>query len=399
MATETQPKPKTPPIAALAVALPGTTDSAAQIFPAGEFSVPRGSLLGEGPWRLDAESAAALIARIGDLTNPVLVDYEHHSLFTTQGVQAKAAGWMPRDGFEWREGEGLFHRTPQWTPAAATAIRDGEYRYLSAVFTYDSATGYPTDILHIALTNDPAIDGMRPLAAAASARLASHTAATSKENPMDELLEQLRWLLGLPLSAGKPEVLTELQKLMDKIKGDGEVAATARGSLLLYIAALKTQVAEQAATVAALKTQATVPDPARFAPIALVSELQGEIAALKAQNTAREVSGILEAALSAGKIATPAKRTYAYSLAGLDADGKPQAGAVPNVSALRAYLQSEEPIAALSGTQTQGITPEGVAKPGQLTTAELAVCKNLGLSPDDYAKTKQQNMAALGGAQ
>jgi phage I-like protein len=362
----------TPHIAALTVALPAQADGAVQVFPAGEFDAPRGAFMGAGPWRLDSQSAAALIARIGALSNDILIDYDHQSIQDGAQPPILAAGWLPRAaGWEWREGQGLFHTAPRWTPIAAQRIADGELRYVSAVFPYDPDTGHPLDILSVAVTNSPALDGMQPLVAALSARIAA-TSTLTPEMPVDELLEQLRWMLNLPLSAGASEILAELNKLRAKIEGDTATAATSRGNLLDYIATLKTKPA--------------TPDPARYAPVALVTELQAEVAALKAGGVRKEADGLLEAALSAGKIASPAKRAYANSLAGLDAEGQPIAGASVNVAALRAYLDSEEPLAALGGSQTGGQPPAGVDQPGELSGTEIGACKLMGLSPEQYKK-------------
>ncbi|WP_176225139.1 phage protease [Methylomagnum ishizawai] len=382
-------------IAALTVAVPAP-DGSMQIFPAGQFDAPRGSLLGAGPWRLDAAAATALIARIGALSNDILIDYDHESIQEDAKPPILAAGWLARDGFEWREGEGLFHRSPTWTPVAAQRIADGELRYVSAVFPYDRATGHPLDIISVAVTNSPGLDGMQPLVAALSARLAETPALNpNPDTSMDELLEQLRWMLSLPLSSGATEILAELQKLIDKIKGDGEVAATGRANLLVYIAALKALVGEQTAALAALKTGQ--PDPTRYAPVALVQELQAEVRALRQEGTAAEAGRVLEAALSVGKCATPAKRTYANSLAGLDTEGKAIPGAVPNVAALRAYLDSEEPLAALGGSQTGGKQPEGDGQPGQPNATELAACRMMGLSPEQYKVGKADLAKRFGG--
>jgi phage I-like protein len=312
------------PIAALAFDL-SPEGTGVQIFPAGEFSVPRGALRGEGPWRMNAAAAARLLANIHALSNPVLVDYEHHSLFTDQGVKAVAAGWLARDGFEWRDGEGFFHRAPEWTAAASAAIKAREYRYTSAIFSFDPETGHPVDLINLTLTNSPAIDGMQPLAAA-SARLVSMTLPET----LMPLPESVAELLGVA-----PDV--------DAAAVDAAVAAL--GGKLAEAEGLRSQVAA---------LSAKTPDPAQFAPAALVQDLQQEIATLRAQGERKEADSLITAALAAGKIASPPKRAYANSLAGLDDQGQPLAGTRPNLAALRAYLDSEDANPALVRNQTGG---------------------------------------------
>jgi phage I-like protein len=58
----------------------------------------------------------------------------------------------------------------EWTDKAAASIAAKEYRYISAVFSYDTK-GYVRKIFHAALTNYPALDGMDEVLAAASAQL------------------------------------------------------------------------------------------------------------------------------------------------------------------------------------------------------------------------------------
>lgn len=43
---------------------------------------------------------------------------------------------------------------------------------------------------------------------------------------MDQLLEQLRWLLNMPVTATVDEVVTELQKAIDQLKGSNPAIAT-----------------------------------------------------------------------------------------------------------------------------------------------------------------------------
>ena len=88
--------------------------------------------------------------------NPLPIDYEHQIIHSLKnGKEAPSAGWME-----------YFYFTPQgifadvrWTDKAADYIKNGEYRYISAVFAYDT-DGYVRKIFHAALTNTPALDGM-----------------------------------------------------------------------------------------------------------------------------------------------------------------------------------------------------------------------------------------------
>jgi phage I-like protein len=133
-----------------------------QLLPAGYFSAVDGRPedVPSGKWFLDAYHANQLILKVRSAINDLVIDYEHQTLNTgTNGQPAPAAGWFKSD-IEWREGSGLWIR-PHWTKRALNHIRQGEYRFLSAVFNYDSATGIPLTLHSAALVNKPGIDGMQ----------------------------------------------------------------------------------------------------------------------------------------------------------------------------------------------------------------------------------------------
>jgi len=101
--------------------------------------------------------------------------------------------------------------------------------------------------------------------------------------------------------------------------------------------------------------------------------LQAELAALTAANNAREVEGVVTAALSAGKLLPPQEK-WARDL------GK------ANLVALTQYLETAQPIDALTATQTGGKNPECQAE-GGLSEAQLAMCAATGVSPEAFKKT------------
>jgi phage I-like protein len=382
MPTQIQP----PLLAALSFALPASGgDGAMQIFPAGEFDAPNGALLGKGPWRIDAESASALMRRVAALKNDIPVDYGHQLLLAEEnGKSAPAAGWLSRNAFAWREGSGFFHLSPSWTAAARAAIAADEYRYVSAVFSYDPATGHPLTIHSVALTNTPAIDGMSPLVAALTAGIkqqAARAALSSTQPPesrMDEelveFLEELRWIVSIPAQSTVAALRAALQSALSQLPGgptsaDFAAAVSARRPLNL------------AQAVAALSV--AKPDPARFVPVGVVESLKSELAALSVKIAGREVDEMIAPALADGRL-LPAQEAWARDL------GK------SNVAALRSYIETAQPIAALRGTQTGGKTPAELAalKTGELTATQLAVCKAQGISPEDYKQQLQQQAEA-----
>ncbi len=324
-----------------------------QLLPAGLFRAQDGRPQDIPGWRLDAAAAQRLIAQAQARANPTVIDYEHQTLHSkANGQPAPAAGWFTR--LEWREGEGLFAADVQWTAKARAMIGAGEYRFISPVFGYDRQ-GRVTHLYHAALTNDPALDGM----AAVAASLAP------QENLMDDLKERLLYLLNLPITTTDQELLDALDKLkaMVTAQGDGQAAATFAG-LEPYLVALRAEAQAARDQVAALK--------AGSQPLEVVEGLKAEVAALRAEHHARQVDDLVKPALADGRL-LPAQEQWARELG---------QGAL---AALQRYLETAQPIAALTATQTAGKAPE--AKPA-LSDEEWAACRLLGQDPDAYAAFK-----------
>lgn len=89
---------------------------------------------------------------------------------------------------EWREGSGLYAIGVEWTENAAAMIAAGEYKFISPVFGYNRR-GEVIELLHAALTNTPALDGMDAVMLAAASRLASLSTETETTTVDEELLQ------------------------------------------------------------------------------------------------------------------------------------------------------------------------------------------------------------------
>lgn len=367
---------------ALALSAPAADNTLRiQVLPAGQFRPADGRTEGiadTGYWYVDAALAAQVIERAQARATKICIDYEHQTLHKEKnGQPAPAAAWIDQATLEWVDGEGLF-AVAKLTQRAADAISAEEYLYFSPVFIFDKKTGAVLDLKLGALTNLPAIDGMEPLTATAAATFAADLAAlsqtliaTQEETHMDELLEQLRWLLNLPVGATADEVKAQLQKLMDQIKGTStEVAAAASFDLSAHLAAQHSQ-------IAALSQQTATPDPAKFVPVALMTDLQTQLAALSAQVNAGKVDELVTAALVSGQL-MPVQETWARDL------GK------SNLAALSQYLETAPKIPALAGSQTNGKGPNA-ATLGSTDDTLLAVCSMFGNDPAQVQKTMEGN--------
>lgn len=359
------PTRSTVAIAACAFALTAGTEI--QLLPAGEFRSSDGRPKDVSAWRIDAGIAAAVIADVEARANRLVLDYEHQTLLSANnGQPAPAAGWFKK--LEWRDGDGLYAIDVQWTERASAMIEAGEYLYLSPVFSYDKKTGAVLRLVNAALTNNPALDGMDAVAA----RFLTNESTQEESLTMDieELLNQLRWMLNLPALTTAEEITAELQKAIAVIKAGQTDTAAASFSLTAYLGA-------RDAEITALKSAA--PDLSKFVPVETMTELRNQVATLTASLNGKTVDDLVEVALSSGKL-LPAQESWARDL------GK------SNLVALTAYLDTAQAVTALTGTQTGGKEPDGKAA-GDLSDAELAMCRNMGVDPEDFKKTKAASAA------
>lgn len=321
-------------------------DGAIQLFPAGEFDAPFGSMEGSGPWRIDAAIASRLIALLSMRKNWIAIDYEHQTrLAAKNGQKAPAAGWLDPAGFEWRDGQGLYALNPDWTAAAKNHIEQKEYRYLSPVFAYDRKTGEVLNLISVALTNTPAIDGMDEVTLQAAAKFYLSSATTQ-----EPAMEQLLTLFGLKPDATEEDAvaaLTQLQSENAQLKKEAEAAQQA-------VAAAKAETPETAVTA--------------------MKSMQAELAALRAQVDGREIDALVTAALTAGKL-VPAQEDWARSLGKSD------------MAALKSYIDTAQPIAALKGKQTDG---KRLDEPGTaaLTADEKEAARLLGKTDAEFLAAK-----------
>lgn len=341
-----------------------------QFTPAGTFGPADGRKLDVPAWRIDAASAQHVIASHAARTQPVVIDYEHQTLHKeANGQPAPAAGWL-RD-LRWVDGEGLFGAVAL-TARARQAIDDKEYLYFSPVFEY--ATDGTVLAVHMgALTNNPGIHGMQPLSLLAAATAAFLPAnhlnpIIHQEQSVNHLLAALLASLGLPATTTEETAIAALTALGPiKPALDRSIAVCSA----LNLAADATGEAVTAACTSLRTASATKPDPAQYVPVGVVNEMRNQLAALTSQNLERQINDLVDPALADGRL-LPAQEAWARDLG------------TTNIAMLTSYLQTAQPIAALTATQTQGKAPVLARGDAQLSADEMAVCTALGLSPEQY---------------
>lgn len=359
-------------IAALAVEINKATPGVIQLFPAGEFRAMDGRPDDVAHWLMTADIAAALIAKANARQTPYMLDYEHQVQHAKKnGLPVPAAGWFKQ--LEWREGQGLYATDVAWTETAAAMIAKDEYRYISPLFAYSKPDGHVQLLINAALTNTPALDDMdEVILAAASLLSASDNPPPEDSTTMDELLERLRWMLNLPITATQDDIIAELNKLIDQLSGGQGTAATSVS--LIEILAQRDQ------SIADLSAKVESPDPAKWVSVdvmtsAIAQAIEKAGSTSEAALAIQQAEGMVTVALSDGRL-LPAQEAWAKSLAKSDP------------ASLTAFINKAPKIAALSFSQTGGQPPAGA--PGREAVdvdgeLNLAVCSLMGTDPDEVS--------------
>ncbi|MGB0683397.1 MAG: phage protease [Magnetovibrionaceae bacterium] len=301
-------------------------------------------------------NADAVIQRSLSAGRDLVVDYDHATdLAPPNGGIAIAAGWIT----ELANRNGELWALIRWNAKALAHIRAREFRYVSPTFQVqgDEEGGVVVSLLRVALTNNPALPHMA---------LASQGAANQPNQPKGTKmeLEELIKLLGLP--AGSTEA--DVQAALARAQGLANAACTALD--------LDEDADADAVKTAIAKASAKEPDPAKYVPAGEVAELAKELNVVKAEMATNQANAAVEEAIKAGKV-PPALKSWAIQLATNDP------------ASFKSYLESTpkviDPDAKSSGGDPATVT---------LTAAEKEICKNMGLSEDDFLKTRKAEVAA-----
>lgn len=347
-----------------------------QLIPAGTFS----GRDGRGPYHA---GDIASLQRIAEATRQyhgpteIVIDYEHQSLNALKnGKPAPAAGWIKEVQ---ARAEGLYGRV-EWTANAASAIRAGEYRYLSPVY-FHLKDGKILALQNAALTNVPNVN-----LAEVSAHTIFHQAAHEGET-----MKKVLAALGLAEGASEEDVLVAINSLLTSstaiavaagLTKDAKSDAIATAVQTVFadrkkiaIAAGKKEDAPVDEIVAAFSAaqQPYAPDPAQYVPIAQVAAMQADIKALQAQLGEDKANEAVDKAVREGRIA-PALKDWAVSLHRADpAKFDEFVGKAPVLTAAQRIATSKEP----------------GAPAALLDDADLAVMRQMGLTQQQMVDAKK----------
>ncbi len=337
-----------------------------QLFPDGEFAARDGRPASlenvvTTTWKINEAIAAKLIEQVAAQSTSLLVDYEHQTLAAAKnGKPAPASGWVTN--LVYKKGQGIFAQVA-WTKTAQAYIDAGEYRYVSPVFTFDRETGEITRILHIALTNSPALDGM--LAVAAREEILKTMEKNTMKDSSKDFFVRLCTELSLPETANEEEIIVAIKDLVKSKAKEQPVAASYKQPSSTNLNSVSQEQGEP------------------MVPLSVLTALQHEMADKSAlfvqkarESDEQALTNSIQSALADGRL-TKSLEDWAYKLGRTDR------------ATLDSYLYSAKPIAALTTMQTTSMQTQQTATNSSLSEEDKYAARQLGISDTDFVTYKK----------
>ncbi len=317
------------------------------VLPAGPAIVGRDGRA----WRLsDPEAVVAASMSEGD---ELLVDIDHAA---DGGSSTRAAGWIKE--LQARP-DGIWARV-EWTDLGRKVVAAREYRFVSPVFFYrrGDAEKHILRIGGVSLTNKPNL----------------HLKSLNREGKaiaMEEAWKALCAALGID-----PEE-TDQDAAIETIKALKTQAEEQAQMMKAIAAALGVEDADQEKILAAIQEREKKPaasepepDPAKYAPVSVVKELQQELNSLKEAVAGEKAAAAVDAAIKDGRL-TPAQREWAVAYCKADPDGFTE------------FVRAQPII--VGGR----VAPQGQDGGAALTPEEKAICRAMGIDEKDFLATKK----------
>ncbi|SMF83012.1 Mu-like prophage I protein [Tistlia consotensis] len=323
--------------------------------------------------RWSLKDPAKVVANTRALKMDLPWDYEHQTdLAASNGQPAPAAGWIKeievRDDAIWARVE--------WTDKARAMIQAGEYRYYSPVFMATKKAPHEiTRILRVALTNDPALE-----VKALTRREDDPT--TEEETMTEEQLKALCKALGLKEGSSAEEILKSADTLSTAVaaakkKAEDGAEAPAAVALAKIAKSAGLQEGAEPEAVATAVSGRLEGSSADFVPRVQFDELAGQLTRLVDDNTQTKATTAVDQAMAEGKV-VPAARTWALDYAKKNPEG------------FAAFCKAA-PVVVKPGAQHRADPPPN--KGAELDDDELAVCRQLGITPEAYKKARDEEVA------
>lgn len=282
----------------------------------------------------------------------LMIDFGHDSLKTSGPIERhESAAWFclePRNGELWAT-------NIRWVDDIADKIRAKKYRFYSPAFTASAdEPKRPIRLINCAITNLPATIGLQPL-----------VAASELEN--STMLPKLAEMLGMdPASCTEEEVMSALSAMM---KSHADMKSKMEAPMPMASDPMKCSEVDE------LITLSGVEDKSDWKGAIVV--LSNEVKTLRTEKQTAKVSGIVEDAIKARKLA-PSQRASMTKLGMRD------------VEMLSEVIASAAPI--LPEPSIQPEKQEMVT----LSDDEREIVRRTGVSVEAYVQTRQTLEAQKG---
>ena len=208
------------------------------VLPLGHINSQKGNFI------VDQESFNLVYASFKERKLDIVIDYEHQTL---HGSQAPAGGWIK----DLSLGKDGIMAKVEWTSKAREYLKNKEYRYLSPVILVRKRDNKATSLQSVALTNTPAIDGMKAIVNSmkGSENLEVNETTTpieTEENPIIQEIEtnqaaesefqyfaeELRSLLTLAKDSSYEDIITSIKDILNNSEKTQDELNTMKYNLL-----------------------------------------------------------------------------------------------------------------------------------------------------------------------
>ena len=305
----------------------------------------------------------------------IMVDTNHDSVFSNWDPAAH--GWVKemevRDGAVWGNVE--------WTDRGVEVLSKKHYRYLSPAFITDAENNIEK-FVSVGLVNQPAMTMPAVARAETPAAPNSKPKTKTKESIVDEeQMAQLRTAYGLADDASAADIIAATLAAAPAAGDTGNADAEAEAAAAA---------AEAAAAAAAGDTEGAVatgtgdaPDLTQYVPRADYDLVVADRDALKGDADAApsdaDVSEAVDGAIATARIA-PASRAHYVAMC----------STTKGFDAFKAFAKTGPKVVA-TAADTSLNTPATAGL--QLSAAETAVCRAMGISPEKFIANKKKKGA------
>lgn len=327
-------------------------------------------------WLFDQEGMASVLSSFQSAAIPKPIDWEHATeVRAAKGEDAPAAGWISK----LEDRGGALVGFVEWTPKAKEQLGNREYRFLSPVFHYEKESRRIREFVSAGLTNTPNL----------------HLTALNRQVPNLEDYQMdpkaLCKLLGLQETATEQEItgaVTRLQSDLTTAKNrqlPDELLTLLNLPQSTLAASVVSKVEEQL-TLAKAANKVNGLDQSQLAPKAdlelamnRATAAEKKLAEIETKTRETEIETAVNKAMADGKIAPASKDFY---LASCRKEG-----------GLDDFSKFIETAPQLIKNPVLPASPDKTGTAGNLDDSQLAICKNLGLDPAEFAKSLKEDNA------